>query len=81
MVADIKIDVNTIEVKKLLKKISSRQRKAIQRSLNRISNMAILMITKRTQRGFKPDGGRFIQYSKAYKESEDYKKKKNKFLL
>ena len=80
MVADIKIDVNTIEVKKLLKKYSSRQRKGIQRSLNRISNMAILMITKRTQKGFKPDGGRFIQYSRAYKESEDYKKKKNKFV-
>ena len=54
MVAEIKIDVNTIEVKKLIQKISRKQNIAIQRALNRVSNMAVLMITKRTQRGQKP---------------------------
>ncbi len=67
MVAEIKIDVNTIEVKKLIQKISRKQNIAIQRALNRVSNMAVLMITKRTQRGQKPDGGKFIPYAPATK--------------
>ena len=68
MVADIKINVNDIEVKKLLKRIGRKQRKAIQTSLNRVSNMAILMITKRTQKGRLPDGGKMIAYAKSTKK-------------
>ena len=80
MVAELNVDANVIEVRNFLKKLSQKQKKTIQKSLNRVSNMAVLMITKRTQKGLKPDGGRFIQYSEAYKQSKDFKKKKNKFV-
>ena len=80
MVADIKIDVNTIEVKKLLKKISRKQSIAIQRSLNRVSNMAILMITKRTQKGKLPDGGRMIPYAKKTKEDRENRGRQTGFV-
>ena len=80
MVADVNVKANVIEVTNFLKKLSKKQKRTIQKSLNRVSNMAVLMITKRTQKGLKPDGGRFIQYSEAYKQSKDFKKKKNKFV-
>ena len=63
MVATVTIDANIIEVQKFIKNISKRQRKAIQKSLNRVSNMAILMITKRTQSGKLPDGGQMRAYA------------------
>ena len=75
MVAELNVDANVIEVRNFLKKLSKKQKRTIQKSLNRVSNMAVLMITKRTQKGLKPDGGRFIQYSEAYKQSKDFKKK------
>ena len=65
---DIKITANTIEVKNMLKGISRRQSKALKTSLNRVSNMAVLMITKRTQSGRLPDGGRFIPYTEKTKK-------------
>ena len=68
MVATVTIDANIIEVQKFIKNISKRQRKAIQKSLNRVSNTAILMITKRTQSGKLPDGGNFIPYTQKTKE-------------
>ena len=80
MVADVKVKFNTIQVNKFIKRITRKQRKSITTALNNVSNMAVLMITKRTQKGLKPDGGRFIQYSEAYKKTKDYKKKKNKFV-
>ena len=63
MAVDVKIDVNTIEITNLLKKISRKQKAVITKSLNRVSNMAILMITKRTQAGKLPDGGNMRSYA------------------
>ena len=58
MTVDVKVNVNSIEITNLLKKISRKQKAVITKSLNRVSNMAILMITKRTQAGKLPDGGK-----------------------
>ena len=68
MVAELNVDANVIEVRNFLKKLSQKQKKTIQKSLNRVSNMAILMITKRTQSGKLPDGGNFIPYTQKTKE-------------
>jgi len=65
---DLKIKANTLEVTNFLKGISRRQSKAIKTSLNRVSNMAVLMITKRTQSGKLPDGGSFEPYTKKTRE-------------
>ena len=80
MVADIKINVNDIEVKKLLKRIGRKQRKAIQKSLNRASNMAILMITKRTQKGRLPDGGKMLPYAKSTKKTREDRGRQTGFV-
>ena len=56
--------VNTIEVTNLLKRIGRKQRAVINKSLNRVSNMAVMMITKRTQAGKLPDGGQMRSYAK-----------------
>ena len=80
MVADIKINVNDIEVKKLLKRIGRKQRKAIQTSLNRVSNMAILMITKRTQKGRLPDGGKMLPYAQSTKKDRKNRGRQTGFV-
>ena len=61
MAVDVKVDVNSIELTNFLKRISRKQKAVIKKGLNRVSNMAILMITKRTQSGQKPDGGRSLE--------------------
>ena len=63
MTVDVKVNVNSIEITNLLKKISRKQKAVITKSLNRVSNMAILMITKRTQAGKLPDGGNMRSYA------------------
>ena len=80
MVADIKINVNDIEVKKLLKRIGRKQAKAIQTSLNRVSNMAILMITKRTQKGRLPDGGKMRSYAESTKRDRKNRGRQTGFV-
>lgn len=60
---EAKIDVNTIEVTNLLKKITSKQKSVINKGIKRVSNMAVLMITKRTQSGKLPDGGSMRPYA------------------
>ena len=80
MVADVKVNINTVEVRKFLKKFSRNQRKVIQKSLNRVSNMAILMITKRTQKGNLPDGGKMLPYSKSTKKNRDKKGRQTGFV-
>ena len=57
------VNINVIEVKNLLKTISKKQKAVITKSLNRVSNMAVLMITKRTQAGKLPDGGNMRSYA------------------
>ena len=64
MAVDVKVDVNSIEVTKLLKNITRKQKSVISKGLKRVSNMAILMITKRTQAGKLPDGGKMRGYAK-----------------
>ena len=60
---EAKIDINTIEVTNLLKKITNKQKAVINKGIKRVSNMAVLMITKRTQSGKLPDGGRMRPYA------------------
>ena len=64
MAVDVKVDINDIEVRKFLKKLSAKQKSVIDKGLKRVSNMAILMITKRTQAGKLPDGGKMRGYAK-----------------
>ena len=61
---EIKTDINTLEVTNFLKKLSRKQTSVIDKALKRVSNMAILMITKRTQAGKLPDGGKMRAYAK-----------------
>ena len=65
MVADVKVKFNTIEVNNFIKRITKKQRKSITTALNNVSNMAVLMITKRTQSGKLPDGGKMRPYAKS----------------
>ena len=67
MVADIKVNINTIEVKNFLRSFKQKQKSVINSALSRVSNMAILMITKRTQSGRLPDGGRMLPYAQSTK--------------
>ena len=60
---EAKIDINTIEVTNLLKKITNKQKAVINKGIKRVSNMAVLMITKRTQSGKLPDGGNMRPYA------------------
>ena len=69
MAVDVKIKVNTIEVTNYLKKISRRSKGAMHKALSNVSNMATLMITKRTQSGRLPDGGQMKPYAQSTKQS------------
>ena len=80
MVAELKINVNSIEVTRLLKNISRKQKAVIQKSLNRVSNMAVLMITKRTQSGKLPDGGRMRAYAKGTVKSRKKRGRQTGFV-
>ena len=60
---EAKISVNNIEVTNFLKEISRKQKSVIDKGLKRVSNMAVLMITKRTQAGKLPDGGNMRPYA------------------
>jgi hypothetical protein len=61
---EVTAKVNAIEVLNEIKRISKKKKSAIQKTLKRVSNMAVFMITKRTQRGKLPDGGKIRGYSK-----------------
>jgi hypothetical protein len=60
---EVSVKVNTIEVTNLLKEITGKQKAVINKALKRVSNMAVLMITKRTQSGKLPDGGNMRPYA------------------
>ena len=77
---DLKITANTIEVTNMLKGISRKQTSAIKKSLNRVSNMAVQMITVRTQKGKKPAGGSFIPYTKKSKAIRQDKGRQTAFV-
>ena len=80
MAVDIKVNVNNIEVKKLLKNITRKQKSVIQKSLKRVSNMAILMITKRTQAGKLPDGGKMRSYARSTVKSRKKRGRQTGFV-
>ena len=61
---EIKTNINTLEITNFLKKLTRKQKSVIDKGLKRVSNMAILMITKRTQAGKLPDGGNMRAYAK-----------------
>ena len=60
---EVSANINNIEVTNFLKNITRKQKAVIDKGLKRVSNMAILMITKRTQSGKLPDGGRMRPYA------------------
>ena len=80
MAVDVKVDVNTVEITNFLKKLSRKQKSVIDKGLKRISNMAILMITKRTQSGKLPDGGKMRAYAKALSEAEKKRGRQTGFV-
>ena len=61
---EVQIKANTIQVVNELKRITRKQKPVIEKALNKVSNMAIFMITKRTQSGKLPDGGLMKAYAK-----------------
>mgnify|MGYP003139576336 FL=1 len=80
MVADIEVKVNTIEVKNFLTSLKQKQKSAINSALSRVSNMALLMITKRTQSGKLPDGGNMLPYAKSTKKTRRKKGRQISFV-
>ena len=60
---EVTANINTVEVTKFLKKLTAKQKSVIDKGLKRVSNMAVLMITKRTQQGKLPDGGNMRSYA------------------
>lgn len=62
---EVKVEVNTVNVVKELKRMSAKQKSSITKALNKVSNMAIFMIDKRTKKGLLPDGGKMIPYAKS----------------
>ncbi len=77
---EISAKVNTIEVIKEFKRITKRQKAIIDKSLKRVSNMAILMITKRTQAGKLPDGGKMRSYARSTVKSRKKRGRQTGFV-
>ena len=61
---EVTAKVNAIEVLNEIKRITKKKKSAIQKTLKRVSNMAVFMITKRTQSGKLPNGGKMRSYAK-----------------
>ena len=80
MVADVKVKFNTIEVNNVIKRITKKQRKSITTALNNVSNMAVFMITKRTQSGKLPDGGKMKAYAKSTKKDRNKRGRQTGFV-
>ena len=80
MVADVKVKFNTIEVSNFIKRITKKQRKSITTALNNVSNMAVFMITKRTQSGKLPDGGKMKAYAKSTKKDRNKRRRQTEFV-
>ena len=77
---EVKVEVNTVNVVKELKRITRKQKPVIERALNKVSNMAIFMIDKRTKKGLLPDGGRMIPYAKSTIKSRKKKGRQTGFV-
>ena len=68
MVAEVKIKSNTIEISNYLKKLQKTIPQDITTALNKVSAFAVKQVTEKTQKGEKPDGGRFKGYAKSTKK-------------
>ena len=77
---EVQAKINTIEVSNLFASIKRKQKKVIGKALNRVSNMAVLMITKRTQSGKLPDGGRMRAYAKGTVKSRKKRGRQTGFV-
>ena len=77
---EISAKVNTIEVIKEFKRITKKQKAVLDKSLKRVSNMAILMITKRTQAGKLPDGGKMRSYARSTVKSRKKRGRQTGFV-
>ena len=66
---ELKVKANTLQATKFLKGIQRKQLSASQKGLNRVSNMAVQMITTRTQSGKLPDNATMEPYTKATKKA------------
>ncbi len=62
---EVTAKVNILEVTKEIQRITKKKKGVIDKALKRVSNMAILMITKRTQAGKLPDGGKMRSYARS----------------
>ena len=77
---EAKVEVNTINVVNELKRMTRKQKSAVKKALNKVSNMAIFMITKRTQSGNLPDGGKMIPYAKSTVKSRKKRGRQTGFV-
>ena len=72
--------VNILEVTKEIQRITQKKKGVIDKALKRVSNMAILMITKRTQAGKLPDGGKMRSYAKSTVKSRKKRGRQTGFV-
>jgi hypothetical protein len=77
---ETKININNIEVVNFLKEITRKQKSVIDKGLKRVSNMAVLMITKRTQAGKLPDGGNMRPYARSTVKSRQKRGRQTGFV-
>lgn len=77
---EVKVEVNTINVVNELKRMTRKQKSSVIKGLNKVSNMAIFMIDKRTKKGLLPDGGRMIPYAKSTIKSRKKKGRQTGFV-
>ena len=77
---EVKVEVNTINVVNELKRMTRKQKSSFLKGLNKVSNMAIFMIDKRTKKGLLPDGGRMIPYAKSTIKSRKKKGRQTGFV-
>ena len=77
---EVTAKVNILEVTKEIQRITQKKKGVIDKALKRVSNMAILMITKRTQAGKLPDGGKMRSYAKSTVKSRKKRGRQTGFV-
>ena len=77
---EISAKVNILEVTKEIKRVTKKQKGIVSKALKRVSNMAILMITKRTQAGKLPDGGKMRSYARSTVKSRKKRGRQTGFV-
>ena len=77
---EITAKVNILEVTKEIQRITKKKKGVIDKALKRVSNMAILMITKRTQAGKLPDGSKMRSYARSTVKSRKKRGRQTGFV-